>query len=313
MRALLRQGYRRARALTRAEARSFYLASALLRGARRRAAFALYAFCRRLDDAVDSGPEAGLAERLQLARSVVASLYGRGEAPPEAFALWHPAELSALVDSIGRFHIPEQPFLDLLSGMEMDVRGVRYRRFAELERYCYCVASTVGLLLCPVLGTTHPAALSAAADLGRAMQLTNILRDVKEDAARGRVYLPSEELAAFGLDAADLRRGQVDERLRGFLRCQIARARAYYARAALGVPYLQGFGTQRMVRLMGALYGGILGAIEAQGYDVFSARAHLPTLAKLRLLARALFFPASLLPLPAAAPAVPRLPTLRLP
>jgi 15-cis-phytoene synthase len=307
--ALVRAGYRSARGLTRAEAKSFYVASALLFGARRRAAFALYAFCRRLDDVVDTGPAAGLAGRLRLARAVVASLYQGAAAPPAALPLWPPAELAALADTIARFHIPEGPFQDLLSGMEMDVRGVRYRRFAELDRYCYCVAGTVGLMLCPVLGYSHPAALPAAADLGRAMQLTNILRDVKEDAARGRVYLPSEELSAFGLEEADLRRGQVDERLRAFLRWQIARARAYYARAALGVRYLKGFGTRRMVRLMGALYGGILLAIEAQGYDVFSARAHLPTSAKLRLAARALFRPASLLPEPDTQPVLPLLPT----
>ncbi len=312
MTALVREGYRRAQGLTRLHARSFYLASVLLFGARRRAAFALYAFCRRLDDVVDVGPKQAVAERLAGARAVVAQLFesaGPAEDAAGPPAPWHRAELAALKDAIRRFAIPRAPFLDLLSGMEMDVRPKAYPRFAELDRYCYCVAGTVGLMLCPVLGYSDPRALGAAADLGRAMQLTNILRDVKEDLARGRVYLPADELSAFGLGEEDLQRGQVDDRLRAFLRCQIARARAFYARAARGIPFLQGFGTRRMVKLMGALYGGILTAIEAQDYDVFTARAHLPFATKLRLALQALFFPQTLLPAPAAEPAVPLLPT----
>jgi len=308
--ALVREGYRRAQGLTRVHARSFYFASLLLFGARRRAAFALYAFCRRLDDVVDVGPTQTVAERLTRARAVVAHLFEAG--PVEAAgpdSPWPAAELAALKDTIGRFAIPRAPFLDLLSGMEMDVRLKAYPRFAELDRYCYCVAGTVGLMLCPVLGYSDERALPAAADLGRAMQLTNILRDVKEDLARGRVYLPADELSAFGLGEEDLQRGLVDDRMRAFLRCQIARARAFYARAARGIPFLQGFGTRRMVKLMGALYGGILCAIESQGYDIFSARAHVPLSAKLRLAVRALFRPQTLLPAPAAEPAVPLLPT----
>ncbi len=311
MTALVKEGYRRAQGLTRVHARSFYVASLLLFGARRRAAFALYAFCRRLDDVVDVGPTDAVAERLARARALVAHLFDASPAEDTGGQdyPWHPAELAALKDAIRRFAIPRAPFLDLLSGMEMDLRLKAYPRFAELDRYCYCVAGTVGLMLCPVLGYSDERALTAAADLGRAMQLTNILRDVKEDLARGRVYLPADELSAFGLGEEDLQRAQVDDRMRAFLRCQIARARAFYARAARGIPFLQGFGTRRMVKLMGALYGGILCAIEAQGYDVFSARAHVPFSAKLRLAIRALFRPQTLLPAPAAEPAVPLLPS----
>jgi 15-cis-phytoene synthase len=312
MRPLVREGYRRARHLTRVHARSFSLASLLLFGARRRAAFALYAFCRRLDDAVDVGPTEGLPVRLAHARSVVEALYGEEPGAllgPIEGSPFHPAELAALKDTLSRFSIPKQPFLDLLSGMEMDVRQRRYSRFEELDRYCYCVASSVGLMLCPVLGTRDVRALAAAADLGRAMQLTNILRDVKEDLQRGRIYLPMDELLAFGLDEADLEAGRLDDRMRAFLRCQIARARAYYARAARGTGFLRGFGTRRMVKLMGALYGGILEAIESQGHDVFSARARVPLSRKLRLVARALFLPWTVLPAPASEPAVPLLPT----
>jgi len=308
--ALVRQGYRRARAVTRRHARSFSLASLLLFGARRRAAFALYAFCRRLDDLVD-GEDGGdaLPQRLSRARALIASLYRdarAGTAPPDD--AWDLAELAALRDTIARFGVPEQPLQDLVSGMEMDVAGHRYATFADLELYCSRVAGTVGLLLCPVLGTSDPRAPGAAADLGRAMQLTNILRDVPEDLARGRVYLPEDELAAFGLAREDLMARTVDDRWRAFMASQIARARVYYARAAAGVRWLTGPGTQRMVKLMGALYGGILDDIEARGYDVFSARAHVPLATKLRTVVATLLVPRSVLPAPDEVPAVPLLP-----
>jgi 15-cis-phytoene synthase len=312
MTALVREGYARARSVTRQHARSFYLASFLLFGARRRAAFALYAFCRRLDDVVDTQALEGVGERLAQARAVVEALFSNvpgADGPQPSRGFFPVAELAALKDTLFRFGIPKAPFLDLLQGMEMDASHRPYRRFSELDRYCYCVAGTVGLMLCPVLGTHEETALLAAVDLGRAMQLTNILRDVKEDLALGRVYLPADELLAFGLTVEDLRTGRLDDRMVAFLRCQIARARAFYARSARGIGLLRGFGTRRMVKLMGALYGAILTEIEARDYDVFSARARVPGRKKLGLAARALFLPGSLFPAPAVEPAVPLLPT----
>ena len=297
--AAIRRGYKQAQAVTRHHAKSFYFASFLLFGRRRRAAFALYAFCRRLDDLVDDGPATDLAERLSAARRQVAEVYlpfpalaSRELGPPEprsegasAGSPWRAEEFAALRDAIAHYRIPEQPFQDLISGMEMDLTKARYETFQELDLYCYRVAGVVGLKLTPVLGSRDPEAASPAADLGRAMQLTNILRDVKEDLARGRIYLPAQELASFGITEEDLRAGRVDERFADFMRFQVARARGYYARAAAGVPLLRGFGCQKMVRLMGAIYGGILGAIERQGYDVFRGRAHVDGREKLRLAA----------------------------
>ena len=336
-RALVAAGYRRAQAVTRYHARSFYLASHLLLGARRRAAFALYAFCRRLDDLVDGdtdgpapGPEAGprqvareqLPARLAAARQMVAEVYltlpelahPGLDSPAErlvaadAQSPWDAGELAALKDCVRAFRIPEEPFQELISGMEMDLTLTRYRTWAELELYCYRVAGVVGLMLTPVLGCTDPGALARAADLGTGMQLTNILRDVAEDLGRDRVYLPAEELAAFGLSEADLRRGAVTDAWRDFMRFQVARARAYYARAGAGVPALGAPGGQRMVRLMGALYGDILRDIERRDFDVFSARAHVGAARKLGLALRAVVAPRGLLPAPAGgAPEVPRL------
>jgi phytoene synthase len=162
-------------------------------------------------------------------------------------------------------------------------------------------------MMTPVLGHRDERCLPYAADLGVAMQLTNILRDVKEDLSRGRVYLPADELAAFGLDEAALARGQVTPEWVRFMRFQVERARAYYARAQLGVPDLQGFGSQRVVRLMGAVYGDILRVIEARGYDVFSQRARVPFGRKLAVAARVL---ATANPRPAPALPAITIPTL---
>ncbi|HYI03120.1 phytoene/squalene synthase family protein [Hyalangium sp.] len=307
------QGYRQAKRVTRHHAKSFFFASYLLFGARRRAAFALYAFCRRLDDLVDEGGQ-GLAPvdlkvRLEQARQRVAEVYlpmPELAAPDlgspaerlmstEAPSPWDPDEFAALKHTVHRFRIPEQPFQDLISGMEMDLTKDRYATYEELDLYCYRVAGVVGLMLTPVLGCSDVRAASHAADLGRAMQLTNILRDVREDLERGRVYLPADELKAFGLSEDDLRRGQVDGRWRDFMRFQISRARALYARAGAGVHFLSGFGSQRMVRLMGGIYGDILRVIEARDFDVFSARAWVPGRRKLALAVAAMGRPAGVL------------------
>ncbi len=219
------QGYRLAKQVTRHHAKSFFFASYLLFGARRKAAFALYAFCRRLDDLVDEGGQGVTPVDLQGAAGEGAADGGRGvpahagaggaglDSPAErlmsaeAQSPWEPGEFAALKHAVHHFRIPEQPFQDLISGMEMDLTKDRYATFAELDLYCYRVAGVVGLMLTPVLGCTDARAASHAADLGRAMQLTNILRDVREDLERGRVYLPAEELRAFGLTEEDLRRG----------------------------------------------------------------------------------------------------------
>lgn len=316
---LIAQGYRAAQAVTREHAKSFYFASIALFGARRRGAFALYSFCRRLDDLVDIEQPSGLDVRLKQARALVAGIYWKWpdlacstpgvlpETPDQRLVPWPSDELAALEDTIRCFRIPERPFQDLISGMEMDVRKRRYATFAELDLYCYRVAGTIGLMLTPLLGYSDPWALGPAAELGKAMQLTNILRDIKEDLDRDILYLPADELAAFGLSEDDLRDGRVDDRFIAFMRCQISRARSFYARAATGVPYLTGFGSQRMVRMMGSIYGGILEEIEAQGYDVFRARARVSTGRKLGIAARVLCTPTPTpreLPSPIAVPAL---------
>jgi 15-cis-phytoene synthase len=286
---VIREGYARCREVTRAHAKSFYWASFALFGARRRAAFALYAFCRRLDDVVDEEhlirstlPLAAHRVREQLAEARAVLL---GADPAGTWL--HPAEVAALRDTLSRFHIPIEPFLELIAGMEMDLAGTRYRTAGELDLYCHRVAGVVGLMLFPVLGG-GPEASAQAAELGRAMQLTNILRDVREDLARGRLYLPEETLAAHGLSAADVERGVTDARWAALMRSQISRAREGYRRALPGVRFLTAFGAATAVRLMAALYAGILDAIEARAFDVFSGRAFVPFRTKLSIATRVL-------------------------
>ena len=300
----LRRGYRSARRVTRAHAKSFYFASFALFGRRRDAAFALYAFCRRLDDLVDASSGEAQGATLQRVRGLLPRLFAREEDAEGVDSLdWGQPfvsdELHALRDTLRRFEIPEQPFHDLLSGMEMDLRGEVYRSFEQLDLYCYRVAGTVGLLLAPVLGYRDPAAIPAAADLGRAMQLTNILRDVGDDLALGRIYLPRDELARSGLSEADLVRGVTDVRWRGLARLQIDRARALYARAEIGIPLLAGYGSRLTVRLMRSIYGDILRVIEARGYDVFAQRARVSLGRKLWLALGAILRPRRALPPPA--------------
>ncbi len=282
-------GYRSAQLVTRHHARSFYLSSAALFGHRRRGAWALYAFCRRLDDVVDE-PAQGTAPGATLAQAgaCIASLF-RGTVTPGL--PWPEAEQLALLDTVRRFGIAQRPFEDLLSGMAQDTVKTRYASWAELDDYCYRAAGTVGLMMAPLLGTTQPEALRRADLLGRAMQLTNILRDVKEDLARGRVYLPQDELAAHGVTERMLADGVMNDALRGMLRAQTQRARALYAEGVEGARWLSGFSAPRVVTLLADLYGGILDVIEARHFDVFSARASLSTPARLWRFARVLVRP----------------------
>lgn len=291
----LAESYAHCRELARTHGKSFYFASWALPAGRRRATYALYAFCRTADDlvdrAVDSPAEKVLADLQEMRRGVMAIFT---EEAPEG-GLW-----PALADTIWRYRIPAQPFMDLLSGVEMDLTVTRYADFAELGGYCHKVASVVGQMMCHVFGYRDVRALPYAEKMGLAMQLTNILRDVAEDLRLGRVYLPAEELAVFGLSERDLHEGVVDARFEAFMRFQIARARRLYAEAHAGIAMLSPL-SRLTAHLMGRVYAGILTAIEARGYDVFTGRAHLTTRDKLRLMGRCLIQDLIPRPMPAEA------------
>jgi phytoene synthase len=264
--------YRACGEIARIHSKTFYLSSLFLSRAQRRAVWAVYAFCRTADDIVDRIAPA--RERLAALdaweRKLVRAYDGRASEPI----------FVAFADAARRFDIPIGPALDLLRGARLDVTVLRYAVYDDVREYCYLVASTVGLLVMPILGTLSPRAVGYGVALGRAMQMTNILRDVGEDARMGRIYLPAEDLRRFGCAESAVVAGIVDEPFVALMRFQIGRVRAMYAEAEPGIELLAP-GSRYTVRLALSLYRGILARIEANSYDVFTRRAYVPLRAKM--------------------------------
>jgi 15-cis-phytoene synthase len=268
----LARAYAHCAALTEQHSRTFHLASRFLPPAKRRAMRALYAFCRVSDDLVDHpgpDPHADLAAWRQEA------LAGFPRADQPVALAWATVQAS--------FGIPALYAHQLLDTLEQDLACARYQTFADLTAYCYGVASTVGLMAMHIVGFAGPAALPYAVKLGVALQLTNILRDVAEDWQAGRLYLPLDELAAFGVGEEEIAHGVVSAAWRNFMAFQIARVRQLYRESLPGVGLLHPSG-RLAIGAAAVLYQGILDDIERHGMDVFSRRAHLSTWGKLRRL-----------------------------
>ena len=256
--------------LLREHARTFSFGSRFLAIDRRNAIASAYAYCRIADDIVDEAGEVSPAD--------VAASLDRWEA--ELYRPEHPVAVAFAV-ARSRYDIPLQPVLDLLRGMRQDLTPRAYTSWEDLREYCYCVAGTIGLIAAPVFGCRDDRALTHAVDLGIAMQLTNILRDVAEDARLGRVYLPEDDLARFGIDATSLLGGRPTGDLPGLMRMEIERARTYYRSGRLGIPALCPSG-QLTTLAISRLYSKILDRIEEQDCDPFHGRAHVSTRRKLR-------------------------------
>jgi phytoene synthase len=273
--------------VTRAHAKSFYFASSALGPARRRGACAVYAFCRRADDAIDEA--SGAPDVRQLATRVDA-LRARLDRVYSHAPLDDAPELAALRDTVRRFGIEREPFDRLVDGVASDARDpVRIATLEELDAYCDAVAGTVGWMMARLFGIDDDAARVPAAELGRAMQLTNVLRDVREDwVARRRVYLPATLLRAHGVALAELDGTRASPGLRAVARALGARARALYRASERGVPRIVSPGGRVATVLMARAYEGILDVLEARGWDVLAGRAVVSRGAKLKLAARAL-------------------------
>ncbi len=270
---LLARAYDYCERLTADHSRSFYLASSLLPADKRRAVRALYAFCRVTDDLVDQ-PECvpGVSSRERLAdwRKLSMSL---APATDDLVAI-------AWADTRCRYHIPQHYVEQLIAGVARDFFQTRYKTFAELAAYSYGVASTVGLMSMHITGFSGQEAIPYAVKLGVALQLTNILRDIGEDWRNGRLYLPQEELAAFGLSEADVEGGQVTDNWRDFMCFQLNRNRQLYAEALPGIGLLHPDG-RFAIGAAAELYRAILNDIEAHDYDVFQRRAYVSSWGKL--------------------------------
>ena len=229
--------------------------------------YAAYAYCRIADDLVDRAPTPAMA----------ATAIDAWEA--QLAAPTHPIAV-AFSEVRRQYGVPVTAVEELLTGMRMDLAPRRYANWDDLRLYCYRVAGTVGLISAPILGCREVEALPRAVDLGIAMQLTNILRDVGEDGRMGRLYLPLDELAAFGCDPDAVLAGSPNGRFDRLMALQIGRARALYASSRVGIASLLPAG-QLAILASAHLYGKILNQIEDQEYDVFASRAHIPTRRKL--------------------------------
>jgi phytoene synthase len=264
----------------RTHSKSFFLSSLLLPARVRQGAWALYAFCRRADDAVDDGRADGL-RRVDGLRRRLDHVYqfdasAQNDPIDRAFAL-----------IARRYEIPRALPEALLAGMEMDARDARYESDQDLLVYCFRVAATVGLMMTKIMGCSHPVAWLRAADLGVAMQLTNIARDVGEDARRGRVYLPRSLCEAAGTTPeAILSAREATPQIRAAVRMLLERADAHYRAADFGVPLLPR-GCRLAIASSRLIYSRIGAAIARNGYDSITTRAYVPLAGKLLLVARA--------------------------
>ncbi len=253
---------------------NFYYSFLVLPAAERKAIVAVWDFCRAVDDAVDEmqpiggpcGGEAGACAELAKWRAELARCF---EGTPET------PQGRSLRPYVERFRLPRDGFERVIDGVEMDLRQHSYATFADLREYCLRVASAVGHVCIAIFGCCDPAARDYATDLGVALQLTNIIRDVKSDLARGRLYLPLEDLEQFECSVDDLRAGAVTGPVRRLMAFECGRARSFYDSAER---LLVATDRRRLVaaRIMGAVYFAILRRIERRGYDVFSAAVRVP-------------------------------------
>lgn len=254
---------------------SFYYSFMFLPKPRREAITALYAFCREVDDIADECHDLDIARtKLNWWRNEISNLF---HATPQ-----HPVT-QALVLPVAQYGLAEEYFLEIINGMEMDLEQNRYADFEQLQLYCYRVASVVGLLSVAIFGYTNPRTLDYAKDLGMAFQLTNITRDVGEDARRDRIYLPLAELQQFGVTETDIIHGHESDKVQQLLDFQIARAQQYYDRALSALP-AEDRKAQRTGLIMAAIYRTLLNEIQADGAQkVLNARTSLTPIRKLWL------------------------------
>lgn len=270
MNAALRESYEFCARLSKREARNFYYSFVLLPPDRRQAMCALYAFLRHTDDLAD---EPGTAESKQ--QALDAWRVSLDEVLAGEVSVW--PGLPALADTMRRFGIPGQYLHEVVDGVVMDLHPRRYATFDELAVYCGRVASAVGRSCLHIWGyrSEDGKAEALANDYGIALQLTNILRDVREDALNGRVYLPSEDLEQFNVAPEELSTSALDDRLRALFQFQAGRAYEYYDRAAPLVPLVDPVG-RPVLRAIVGIYRALLDEIAGRGYDVLSRRVALP-------------------------------------
>jgi len=274
--------YKYCEIVTREHARSFYFAAKFLPRRKRKPIYALYALCRHIDDEVDEvevSSETEAIEAVENWKRKLNSIYNGDKVQSSKIEAQKPNSknqnlvLTAWRDLLKTYDIKQELPLDLMKGVLQDTHKNRYQTFNELYIYCYRVASTVGLMSSEIFGYTDKRTPEYAEALGIGMQITNILRDIKEDVLMNRIYLPQEDLQKFGVSEKQIFDNQLNENFINLLKFEIKRARNYYAKAEKGISLLEK-NTRFSVLLASRLYAKILDEIEEQNYDVFKRRAH---------------------------------------
>lgn len=285
----LRFAYAHCRSITRKHAKTFYMATRFLPYQKQRGIFAIYGLCRTLDDIVDENDDnpynkrksrAEIIDSLENFRVQLVSAYRGAEQKNSV--------LIAFADVLNRYNISLEHPLTLLDGVKMDLVKNRYDTFDELYEYSYKVASVVGLMTAEIFGYSDPKAINHAVDLGIAMQLTNILRDIGEDLERNRIYIPKEDLDRFGIRENELFQHDVSEKFIALMKFQIQRARQYYTEADKGICMLDK-DSRLPVLLARENYSRILNKIEENQYHVFKQRAYLNSTEKFSILPKVLY------------------------
>lgn len=285
----LRFAYAHCRSITRRHAKTFYMATRFLPYHKQRGIFAIYGLCRTLDDIVDETGENPYQKR----RSRTEVIHKLEKFRAQLISAYRGAEqtnsiLIAFADVLNRYNISLEHPLTLLDGVKMDLTKNRYKTFEELYEYSYKVASVVGLMTTEIFGYGNSRAVNHAVELGIAMQLTNILRDVGEDLERNRIYIPGEDLDRFQITEEELFRHKVSEKFIDLMKFQIERTRYYYTEADKGIPMLNK-DSQLPVLLARENYSRILNKIEVNQYQVFNRRAYLNATEKFSILPKILY------------------------
>jgi phytoene synthase len=271
----LAASYAHCRRVARSRARNFYYSFVLLSRPQRDAMCAVYAFMRYCDDLSDE-PGASRAAIEEWRKALEAALDGRTDA--------HPV-LPAFHDTVNRYHIPAAYFHEMVDGVASDLEPRRFETFEQLYRYCYQVASVVGMTTVHIFGFRSPEALRLAEKCGVAFQMTNILRDIREDAGLGRIYLPAEDLARFGVSEQDLRAGLRTPEFIALMDFEAGRARGYYQESQPLVEMVDRCSRASLRALM-TIYSRLLDRIERSNYDVFAQRISLPAWEKSMIVLR---------------------------
>jgi len=260
---------------TNARVTNFYYAFVFLPTEKRLAIEAVYAFARRGDDVADSGlPPAEAAAALSSYREALDACYAQDQSKLDS------PELRALAEAIRRFKIPRQPFEDLILGLEMDLKGTHYTTFEELSLYCYRVASTIGLICIEIFEYKNPRTREYAVNLGKALQMVNILRDIQADAQRGRIYLPQEDLDRFSVRPGELLAGKYSDPFIELMQFECDRALNFFKQARQLLPP-EDKKSMKAAEIMASIYWGILKRIQKRCYNVFGKRVRVPRPMKL--------------------------------